>query len=257
MTAAPPPHEVPALYEVRVTHRRTERIDRSFSHRMYLWLVDLDHLPVLPRVLRPLARFDAADHLGDPGRSIRANLEDFLASRGVDLDGGRILMLAHARVLSYVFNPITLYWCHRASGELACVVAEVHNTYGGRHHYLLDVDDQGRARVDKEFYVSPFLPVAGEYRMRVPEPGATLSATVVLRQDGTTPFVATMHGHRRPAGGSGAFSPRRSATPWSPRGSRSPSAVTASPCGPAGSRSSTAPTPTSRPATAGGPPCRG
>jgi len=196
----------PALYEVEVIHRRTEGIDRAFSHRMYLWFVDLDAIPGssgtvgLPRVLAPLARFTAADHLGDPRCSIRANLEDFLASRGVDLDGGRIRMLAHARVLGYVFNPITLYWCHHASGELACVVAEVHNTYGGRHHYLLDVDAEGRARVDKDFYVSPFLTVAGAYRMRVPEPGATLAVTVVLRQDGTTPFVATMRGRRRPAG---------------------------------------------------------
>ena len=189
-----------ALYEVEVTHRRTERIDRSFSHRMYLWLVDLDDLPVLPRPLRALARFEAADHIGDPRRSIRANLDDFLAGRGVDLEGGRVLMLAHARVLGYVFNPITLYWCHRASGEPACVVAEVHNTYGGRHHYLLDADEAGRARVEKEFYVSPFLSVSGEYRMRVPEPGEELSVTVVLRQEESTPFVATMRGRRRPAG---------------------------------------------------------
>jgi len=193
----------PALYEAEVTHRRTELIERAFTHRMYLWLVDLDHLPRLPRVLAPLARFVAADHMGDPARSIRANLEDFLTGRGVDLDGGRIVMLAHARVLGYVFNPISLYWCHRPSGELACVVAEVHNTYGGRHRYLLDVDELGRATVDKEFYVSPFLEIAGEYRMRVPEPDEALAVTVVLRQDGRTPFVASLRGTRRPAGARG------------------------------------------------------
>ena len=56
---------------------------------------------------------------------------------GVDLRGGRVLMLANARVLGYVFNPLTVYWCHRPDGSLACVVAEVHNTYGERHCYLL------------------------------------------------------------------------------------------------------------------------
>jgi uncharacterized protein len=77
----------------------------------------------------------------------------------------------------------------------------VHNTYGGRHHYLLDVSDDpeaGRARVHKDFYVSPFFPVDGEYRMRVPEPGETLSATIVLCRDGGTAFVATLRGRRRP-----------------------------------------------------------
>ena len=81
-------------------------------------------------------------------------------------------MLAHARVLGYVFNPLTVFWCHRADGALACVVAEVHNTYRQRHAYLLRTDDRGRAQVPKRFYVSPFYPVDGGYRMCLPEPGA-------------------------------------------------------------------------------------
>ena len=191
----------PAIYEAEVTHRRLERLDHAFTHRLYLWLVDLDDLPRLPAPLRPFARFDAADHIGDPGRTIRENLDAFLAARGIARPA-RVLMLAHARVLGYVFNPITLYWCRDAADALVAVVAEVHNTYGGRHHYLLDVSDDpdaGRARVAKDFYVSPFFPVDGEYRMRVPEPGDTLAATVVLRREGATAFVATLRGRRRPA----------------------------------------------------------
>ncbi len=189
----------PAIYDVVVSHRRSQTLDDAFTHRMYLWLVDLDDLPRLGRLIA----FRGADHLGHPERSIRANLDAFLAAHGRPRPA-RVLMLAHPRTLGYVFNPITLYWCHDAAGALADVVAEVHNTYGGRHHYLLDVDDAGRARVDKEFYVSPFFPVDGEYRMRVPEPGETLSATVVLqRPDGdgspTTAFVATLRGRRHPA----------------------------------------------------------
>jgi uncharacterized protein len=190
-----------ALYDVEVGHRRLERADSAFTHRMYLWLVDLDDLPRLPRVLAPLARFRAGDHIGDPARTLRENLEAFLVARGRERPAGRITMLAHPRVLGHVFNPITLYWCHDADGAVTDVVAEVHNTYGGRHHYLLDVSDDpeaGRARVDKDFYVSPFFPVDGEYRMRVPEPGETLSATIVLRRDGGTAFVATLRGRRRP-----------------------------------------------------------
>ncbi|WP_373695218.1 DUF1365 domain-containing protein [Actinomycetospora aeridis] len=186
------------MYEAEVTHRRHERLDAGFTHRLYLWLVDLDDLPRLPVLLRPLAGFRAADHIGDPRRSIRANLDAFLAARGIARPA-RVLMLAHARVLGYVFNPITLYWCRDDAGALVAVVAEVHNTYGGRHHYLLEVDAQGRASVDKDFYVSPFFTVDGEYRMRVPEPGETLAATVVLRREGATAFVATLRGRRRAA----------------------------------------------------------
>jgi hypothetical protein len=191
---------VPALYEAEVNHVRTVAPAHSFTHQVYLWLVDLNDLPRPAWWLRPFAGFRAADHLGAPDRSIRQNLDAWLATQGVDLAGGRVLMLAQARVLGHVFNPISLYWCHRPDGELACVVAEVHNTYGERHCYLLHTDHAGRATVDKKFYVSPFLPVAGEYLMRVPEPDDRLAVTVVLRQDGSTPLTAVLRGDRRPAG---------------------------------------------------------
>ncbi|MFD9705460.1 DUF1365 domain-containing protein [Lentzea sp. NPDC059081] len=184
------------IYDVLITHSRRELIDRAFSHRAYMWLVDLDELPRLPWWARPFARFEARDHLGSPEKTIRENLDEWLAGHGIDLGGGQVQMLANARVLGYVFNPLSVYWCHDASGELVCVVAEVHNTYGGRHCYLLRTDDRGRASVDKEFYVSPFLEVDGHYVMKLPKPGNHLSVTIALRQNGKTTFSATMKGER-------------------------------------------------------------
>ncbi|HEV7208845.1 MAG TPA: DUF1365 domain-containing protein [Mycobacteriales bacterium] len=171
----------------------------AFTYQGYQWLVDLDALPRLPGPLRPLARFKAADHLGDPTRSIRANLDRFLAAHDVDLAGGQVLMLTQARVLGYVFNPLSVFWCHDRSGQLVCVVAEVHNTYGDRHAYLLRTDAAGRARTLKQFYVSPFNPVDGEYAMSLPEPGAELALTISLHRPDGAPFVATVRGVRRPA----------------------------------------------------------
>ena len=146
-----------------------------------------------------LAGFQARDHLGDPARSIRANVDEFLRGRGVDLGGGQVLMLAHARVLGHVFNPLTLFWCHRADGTLACVIAEVHNTYHQRHAYLLQTDDQGRARVDKELYVSPYHPVDGWYQMSVPRPGERLAVSITLNRPNGHRFFATVRGTAVPA----------------------------------------------------------
>ena len=179
-------------YEVTISHARSAPLRNVFRYRSYLWLVDLNQLPGVPW----LARFRARDHLGDPRASIRANLDRFLAARGVDLDGGRVTMLAHARVLGYVFNPLTVYWCHRPDGTLACVVAEVHNTYRQRHAYLLP---GVRAEVPKQFYVSPFYPVDGRYRMSLPEPDASLALSVRLdRPDGHS-FAATVRGRAVPS----------------------------------------------------------
>ncbi|MFP5023003.1 DUF1365 domain-containing protein [Pseudonocardia phyllosphaerae] len=189
----------PVLYDAEVRHARRRDLPTAFAHPLYVWLVDLDALPELPRWLRPFARFDAADHLGDPDRSIRENVDAYLAAHGIDLRGGRIRMLAHARVLGYVFNPISVFWCHHPDGSLACVVAEVHNTYGERHCYLLHPDEAGRATADKEFYVSPFLTVDGSYSMHLPEPGERLGISVTLHQEGAPALVATLAGTRRPA----------------------------------------------------------
>jgi DUF1365 family protein len=162
-----------------------------------MWLIDPERPPELPRPLRPLARFDPRDHFSGDEPTVRAGLDRFLAGHGVHLAGGPVVMLTHARVFGHVFNPLTLYWCHDPTGELRCVVAEVHNTYGGRHSYLLTPDEAGVARVDKEFYVSPFFPVDGEYRMRLPAPGGRLSLSVRLERAGASPFTATVRGTRR------------------------------------------------------------
>ncbi|MFZ2529703.1 MAG: DUF1365 domain-containing protein [Rhodococcus sp. (in: high G+C Gram-positive bacteria)] len=191
----------PALYRTRIRHTRRTPIRHGFEYRSYSWFVDLDDLPHLPFWLRPFARFDARDHFDvpHPRATLRDRLEVYLAEYDIDLRGGRVSALLNARVLGYVFNPLSLFWCHDDTGVLVCVVAEVHNTCGGRHCYLLRPDVTGRADVDKAFYVSPFNPVDGHYRLSVPEPGDELNVTVTLYRDGSAPFTATMRGRARPA----------------------------------------------------------
>jgi DUF1365 family protein len=188
-----------ALYECSVFHARRTPLRNAFRYRTYQWLVDLDKLPSQRGLLRLLAGFQARDHLGDPGRSIRANVDEFLRSRGTDLGGGRVLMLAHARVLGYVFNPLSVFWCYRADGSLACVIAEVHNTYGQRHAYLVRTDERGRARTEKELYVSPYHPVDGWYQMSLPLPGPRLGLSVTLHRPDGYRFVAAVQGSGLPA----------------------------------------------------------
>jgi hypothetical protein len=70
-----------ALYECRIVHARRAPLRNAFSYRTYQWLVDLDELPSPRGWLRLLAGFHARDHLGDPGRTIRANVDEFHCSR--------------------------------------------------------------------------------------------------------------------------------------------------------------------------------
>jgi DUF1365 family protein len=189
----------PSIVHTRIRHVRSAPMRNEFEYRSYSWLVDVDALPVLPKPLRPLARFVAADHVGDSTASLRANVEAFLDSRGLSFVGGRILMLANARVLGYVFNPLSVFWCLNDDGTVRCVVAEVHNTYGERHCYLLETDNAGSARTAKEFYVAPFNDVSGEYRMRLPLPNDSVQLSIVLTRPDQAPFTAIVRGRCVPA----------------------------------------------------------
>lgn len=177
---------VPAVYATTVQHVRRSPFRHAFRYRSRWWLVDLDALPV-----RRLLRFEARDHVGDPRSTLRANVDALLAQQGLSCD--RVLMLTSPRVLGHVFNPLSVCWCLDRSGALVATVAEVHNTYGGRHAYVLEAGDSS---VGKAFYVSPFHEVAGRYDLRLPLPGDDLSLAVTYHREGAEPFVATVRGRR-------------------------------------------------------------
>ena len=186
----------PAVYRTTITHTRRKPFKRTFTHRSHTWLVDLDDLPDHG----VLGRFEACDHLGWPHATLRGNVTAYLARHGVDLTtargDGRILMAAHPRSFGHCFNPISVFWCFDGDGAPAATVVEVHNTYGDRHAYLVHPDAQGRARTDKQMYVSPFHGVDGTYELAVPAPGEQLNVAVTLHSDDGAVFSAAVSGAR-------------------------------------------------------------
>jgi DUF1365 family protein len=179
---------LPVLYATEVAHTRRAPIANYFRYRASYWLVDFDRLPRPRGILRVLAQFERSDH---------SDVRAFLAEHGIEAE--RIVMLATPRTLGYVFNPISVFWGYDRNGTQTAVLAEVHNTCGGRHTYLLQPDEHGCSSVTKEMNVSPFNSVDGHYDLRVSEPGACVSVTVTLRREGDLPFVATLRGERRTA----------------------------------------------------------
>ncbi len=185
----------PGLFEARIRHTRRRPFRSGFEHRSHVWLVDLHALPDHGR----LGRFEARDHLGSPDATIRANVDAFLAGHGIDLAGGRVLMAANARAFGFCFNPISVFWCFDRAGGQAGVIVEVHNTYGGRHAYLVHPDQNGRARVGKELYVSPFHGTDGWYDVTVPVPGDELLVAITLHTDDGARFSASLAARRTTA----------------------------------------------------------
>ena len=193
----------PAIYRTTITHSRQAPVSHGFEYRSYSWYVDVDDLPRLPWWLRPFARFRADDHFADspcgpPQGSLRDRLSTFFADHDLPAPDGRITALLQARVLGYVFNPLSVYWCHDRDGRLRHVIAEVHNTYGQRHAYLLPPTGLPVITA-KKLYVSPFNPVDGYYVVQAPRPDSEVDITVALHRDRQPAFVANMRGQRRPA----------------------------------------------------------
>jgi DUF1365 family protein len=196
------------VVRARVRHRRNRPFRYEFAHRTTMWLVDAaEPAAGFPRWLRPLASIRAADHFaaGDD-RPLRAKVRAFLDAQDLDWSADRVLVLANARSLGYVFDPLTTYFCLDAEGRLEGVLAEVHNTYGERHCYplaaLRDASAPGTgidAAVDKEFYVSPFFTVEGRYDIRTRLTGDRVAVAISLTQDDETVFTASVDGPLTPA----------------------------------------------------------
>lgn len=195
------------LYAARVMHRRRVAPFYRFVYRVFYLFVDIDRLAALQQRLRFFShnRFNLlslhdADH-GD-GRSLRAWAEQVLRDAGIDIVGGRIRLLAFPRVLGLAFNPISLWYCEHADGRLRAVIAEVHNTFGERHSYVLA---SGNAVLpygempakEKCFHVSPFFDLVGRYRFVLDEPDQRLRVAIHETRAGAPLMDATLAAQRR------------------------------------------------------------
>ncbi len=205
-----------ALYFGEVMRQRLTGPAYHFRYGVFSLLVDLDDLEAnFPRqALLSADRFNLFSvHQRDLGGrkkslSLRDWITDACRTAGCPIDGGRVLINTYPRVLGYQFNPLSVWYCHNAEGDLVAINAEVSNTFGECHHYLMH--DQGHplpspflAEADKVFHVSPFLPMNMRYHFRFNHPAERLA--VVIREtqrenDGseTLTLVATHHAKAQP-----------------------------------------------------------
>jgi DUF1365 family protein len=193
-----------ALYHGIVTHQRNRPVAHALRYRIFMLLLDLDAKTPAPALLgidRPgLMSFRQQDH-GDGSRTgLRAWLRQQLVQAGLPADG-TIQVLCMPRVLGHVFNPLTVYFCHAATGALRAMIYEVNNTFGGRHAYVLAVDAADPDRVahgcDKVFHVSPFMDMDLRYRFRIRPPGETVSLTIHADDAQGAMLTAGFAGRRR------------------------------------------------------------
>jgi len=196
-----------ALYVGSVMHRRLSPRRHQLRYRAFWMLIDLDEANALHERLSLLSRnrfnlfsFHDADHGEGRPEPLRDYVDRTLAAHDIDCRGGRIALLCMPRILGYVFNPLSIYFCHRADGSLAALLYEVRNTFGQMHSYLLPVSGDAalvHQHCAKEFYVSPFLDMDMTYDFRVAPPGERVSVVVACDDKRGAVLVASLAGVRR------------------------------------------------------------
>ena len=198
------------VYSAEVMHRRLFKAAYRFRYRVFSLLLDIDALDriaarsaVFSRNRFNLLSFYDRDHLPEGATDLRAWAERALLRGGVDGRGLRIRLLCFPRILGRVFNPLSLWYCESADGRPVAVIAEVRNTFGERHCYLLQPDHAGtdwplRATHAKDFHVSPFIGMQTRYAFRLSQPNQRLRVVIREYQDNRLMLVATQTGERRP-----------------------------------------------------------
>ena len=165
-----------SLYNGRVMHARSLPVRNRFSYPVYFYAFDIDELEEVDRTVllfghnrvRPVALHDR-DYLTPGPGSLREKLRDLLARTGKQGPSGRVILVTSARVLHYVFNPVSFFFCYGLEGDLEQVIVQVNNTFGEMHVYPLDERLPGRRegehhfRAEKVFHVSPFFDRVGHY----------------------------------------------------------------------------------------------
>jgi DUF1365 family protein len=198
----------PGLYVGSVMHRRSRPVRRRFEYRVFWLILDLDRLRETASRLKLLSierfnllSFYARDHADGRDGSLRDKIGSLATAAGFAADGP-IRLMTMPRVLGYVFNPISVYFCHDARDRLTAIVWEVSNTFGGRHSYVIGVDDPEaplhRQRCAKELHVSPFISMEIEYRFRVVHRSGRLTIGIADHDRAGLLMSAAMIAERRP-----------------------------------------------------------
>lgn len=197
-----------AVYDGRVIHQRHGPTTHRLEYRVFSLFFNLDELDGLHDRLRLLSynrrgffSFHDRDHGAGDGSSLKVWVKRQLAHAGIGDTDGPVYLLCYPRVLGYVFNPLSVYYCFTGEGQLHALIYEVGNTYGERHCYVAPANPENgmvRHACDKAFYVSPFLPMNCRYNFRARVPGKVLSLLIRETSDNEPVLDAWFTGQRRP-----------------------------------------------------------
>jgi DUF1365 family protein len=204
------------LYKAKVMHHRLAPKVHRFHYNVFMFYLDLEEIDILSKKLKFMSRnrfnmfnFRDKDHLQlpkenpDTSKNIRQQITCYLATNGVDIGKGRIMVLTNLCTLGYQFNPVSFYYCYDEAENIVCSVVEVCNTFLEMKPYFLGketmTDDQFKLNTTKYFYVSPFIAMDTNFDFDLRIPGEKLQVKIDdYDKEGKRFFISTLSGTRKP-----------------------------------------------------------
>jgi len=200
-----------ALYFGEVVHERKRPRLHQLRYKVFSMLIDVDQLDAISAKnkffsynRKGLFSLYDKDHgnLGPQQGSIAQWVRGKLKEAGLSAGSHRIDLLCYPRILGYVFNPLSVYFCYSETGTLCTIIYEVHNTFGERHAYVIKVDDNARSIIrqegDKEFFVSPFIPMDCQYKFRIQPPDDDVRVAMRVEDKDGLLLTASFSAYRKP-----------------------------------------------------------
>ena len=185
-----------------VMHKRLKPAINSFTYRVFYLCFNIKKANQLPSKFLSYNRFNLfsfydKDHGRRDGSSLETWIDEILAQKNLKQKTAKIFLMTYPRVLGYVFNPVSFWFCLDDNENLIAVLAEVNNTFGESHNYLIFNQDHSPIlqdqwfEVSKEFHVSPFFMVSGHYKMRFIFNEKTTSAWIDYLAEGSQKHLLT------------------------------------------------------------------
>ncbi len=197
-----------ALFTGSVMHARVRPRENRFRYGVFYLRVRVGAEDSLRRAFLSVDRFNLLafhrrDHGPRDGSPLEPWIRDLLTREGCGFADGDIELQMFPRVLGYVFNPVSFWFCHDRDGRLRAVLCEVNNTFGEHHNYLM-VHPDGRPieptdslMAQKVFHVSPFLAVKGRYRFQFRTDPADTRVRIDYEDEDGTMLVTSVSGSAR------------------------------------------------------------
>ena len=193
-----------------VFHKRVEPITNEFTFPVHMYVFDIDEFSRLDASVRlfgynrhSLVSVRDSDYLKNESGSIKEKITRLLREKEIDGDIKRIRLVTAARYCNYVFNPVSFYYCYTKDDTIACIVAEVTNTFREKHVYVLSSlvpAPEGfsvTCREKKRFHVSPFFERTGEYEFFFTDISEHISICINYYQEGKLKLKTRLEGSCR------------------------------------------------------------